>query len=118
MKAEERRAKAKQKIELLIQDTWSEYHISEVEFLYQLKRARADKRRAGKFSKINTVEELKDVYLCTYTHYKNETDCVKTTLTLYTALSLTVEQLTAAYCFNDASLNWTNQEFKENILSI
>ena len=118
IRKEEKEIRIKNAIEAKIREIWPEYEIKNAEFNYQLRQARADKRRANKFKNTHTKEELKDIYLCTYTHYINENECTKTTLTLYTALNLTAYQLAAAYCFNDAALNWTGQEFKNNVLEI
>ena len=118
IRKEEKETRIKITIENKIREIWPEYEIKNAEFKYHLRQARVDKRRANKFKNTHTKEELKDIYLCTYTHYINADRCTKTTLTLYTALSLTAYQLAAAYCFNDAALNWTGEEFKNNILNI
>ena len=114
----EKEARIKLTIENKINEIWKDYNITNTEFNHQLKRARADKARAGKFKKLYPDEELKDIHLMTYTHYPNEKESILTIISLYTAFNLTVYQLTAAYIFNDAALNWTNKEFKNNVSSI
>ncbi len=114
----EKETRIKLTIESKINEVWEDYNITGPEFRYQLKRARADKARAGKFKKLYPDEELKDIHLMAYTHYPNEKESILTIISLYTAFNLSVYQLAAAFLFNDASVNWTNEEFKNNVLSI